>query len=887
MKERVRAGILFLCTVFLCWIGFPSQVFGQEESLTVEVHYTRYNEDYKDWNLWLWVDGKEGRSYAFSPDGKEVKTEIVFDRIAEDTRIGLLLRKGNWEEKDINEDRYLDMSQVRDGKLTIWLLQGDETIYYSREETGARVLDACLESEREVTFCAYCSENEELTVVDQDGNELALAEKEIDKDGNIISGKLLLKEDVSLPNTFYLMIGEAKGSIRFGGIYDTDTFKENFLYNGNDLGVTCQAERSRFCLWAPMAEEVTLLLYSEGNGGSAYQSVPLTRGEKGTWRLTLSGDYRNQYYTYVVNVQGSEWEVVDPYAKSTGINGKRGMILAGSKAAPEGFEEDSFIHTTAREDVILYETSVRDFTSDEESGVEHKGSFLGLSEEGTTNSFGDSTGLSYLAELGITHVHFLPIQDFEGIDEEEPGKDYNWGYGPMSYFVPEGSYSTDPYHGEIRVKEYKKMVQSFHEKNIGVVMDVVYNHTYQSGNSNLNHIVPGYYYRIKEDGSFSDGSRCGNELATERSMVRKLIMDSLKYWMEEYHIDGFRFDLMGLIDVETMKEIEKMVYHINPDAVLYGEGWDAGETIYEGERMESLNAWMTPGIGTFNNVFRRAVQKYVCGITEEESTLLGMQFGFAGAGNNPETYKRMGRWTENPLQCINYATCHDGYTLWDLITLSCPDEGEDMWKQRDCFGAACVLLCQGTPFIHSGEEILRTKTSETNPDVKYSNSYNSGDYVNQISWKSRTENKDVLEYYKGLISFRKAHKGLHFLTQKKLNKNLVFIKELPENVMGYYITEPVNFFVDNQICLLFNPTNEVVEYVPAAGTWEIYVNAEQAGTECIEQTGRGDALRVKGASALAASRTVIRVDRIAFVIFVLTIAGVLFYFIKKRWRKNK
>ncbi|MDE6184958.1 MAG: type I pullulanase, partial [Lachnospiraceae bacterium] len=629
------------------------------------------------------------------------------------------------------------------------------------------------------------------------------------------------------------------------------------------------------------------IVYQEGSGDNLIKSEPLSYTKQGVFSVTLSGNYANQYYTYLVNVQGSEWEVVDPYAKSTGVNGERGMILAKDEGMPEGFKEDTYIQDTQREDVILYEMSVRDYTSDIDSGILHKGKFLGLTEENTVNSAGDSTGLSYLAELGITHVHLLPIQDFGGVDEEHPEEAYNWGYNPVNYFVPEGSYATDPYHGEVRVQELREMIQSLHGQGIGVVMDVVYNHTYYSADSNFNRIVPGYYHRIKEDGSFSDGSKCGNELATERAMVRKYVIDSVKYWMEEYHVDGFRFDLMGLIDVETMKELEKEVFRLNPHAVVYGEGWDAGETIYQGERMESANAYLTPGIGTFNNVFRRAVQNYICGFVEEESTLLGMKFGVAGAGNHPDTVARMGTWTAKPLQCINYASCHDGYTLWDLITLNCPEEEQEFLKRRDRFGAACVLLCQGTPFLHSGEEFLRTKVSPNNPDVKYGNSYDAGDEVNALDWKSRTENKDVLEYYRGLISFRKEHRGLRYVTQRQLNKNLVFMEDLPENVMGYYAREPINLFMDNQICLLFNPTQEAVEFLPASGIWEIYVDDHRAGTECLEVIAEGETLCVEGVSALAAVRTVVRVDRIVITIIVtLLTMAVLCIVIRKSRRKK-
>lgn len=885
MRKRIN---FFLCTIFLCWFGFGGWAFGKEkETVTVEIHYNRYDENYEGWNLWLWLDEKGGESYSFKPDAGGMKTEITLDQVNEGTQIGFLIRKGNWEEKDVAEDRFLDVSQIKDGRLQVWLWQGDETVYYDQEEAGIRIMDACLDSETEVTFQVYAQSDEPFTVVDQSGKEYVWGIREMNRDGMLFSGKLTLREPVSLPNTFYLQVGDIRKSIRFGKIYDTEAFIENFVYEGDDLGVIYETDKSSFCLWSPMAEEVTLLLYQEGNGGEPVLSEPLLRGEKGVWRLTLEGDHRNQYYTYLVNVQGEEWEAVDPYAKSTGVNEGRGMILPKEEGIPEGFNEDTFLRGGRREDVILYEMSVRDYTSDEDSGVLNKGKFLGLTEEGTTNSAGDSTGLSYLAELGVTHVHFLPMQDFRGVDEENPAEEYNWGYNPMNYFVPEGSYATDPYHGEVRVRECREMIQSLHSHNIGVVMDVVYNHTFQSADSNFNRIVPGYYHRINEHGTYSNGSRCGNELATERAMVRKYIIDSVKYWMTEYHIDGFRFDLMGLMDVETMQEIEKEVYRLNPDAVLYGEGWDAGETMYEGDRMESVNAYLTPQIGTFNNVFRRAVQKYVCGMVEEEDTILGMEFGFAGAGDNPNTFERMGKWTENPLQCINYATCHDGYTLWDLITLSCPDEGEEMWKQRDRFGAACVLLCQGTPFLHSGEEIIRTKTSESNPEVKYGASYNLGDYVNGIDWGNRTGNKDVLEYYKGLISFRKEHDGLKYKTQEQLNNNLTFIEDLPENVMGYYAKESVNPFVERQICLLFNPTLETVEYIPVQGIWEIYVNVDQAGTECIETVYAGEPLCVAGASALAAVTTVIRIDRIVMVIVSVFIAAEIAVWIIRRKKRKR
>lgn len=885
MHDVRKAGkrIFFLVAFLVMWLGNPKEVYASGETVTVEVNYIRYNGDYDDWSLWLWQDDQEGASYSFEKTEDGVKTVVQLNNVTSDSSIGIIVRRGNWEEKDGEAERYLDLGQIKNGKLTVYLWQGQEEISYDKQEIGNRIVDASLESETEVHFRAYIPNGEdELLITDQDGNIYEIEKVEKTEEGAVVSGDITLAEAVVLPNAFYLTVGEAETLICFSGIYDTEYFISNFVYDGDDLGAVYSPDRTDFAVWSPMAVTVAVNLYDNGSEGEAYASYPMERSEKGVWRLTIAEDLKNVYYTYSVNVTGEEHEVVDPYAKSTGVNGLRGMILSEEETDPEGFEKDSYISTIERDEVILYEMSVRDYTMDENSGVEAKGTFLGLTEEGTTNAGGDSTGLSYLAELGITHVHLLPIMDFEGVDETKIEESYNWGYMPKSYFVPEGSYSTDPYHGQVRVNECKQMVQSLHSKGIGVVMDVVYNHTDGSEDSNLSYLVPGYYYRMNEDGSYSSGSGCGNELATQRAMVRKYIIDSLTYWMEEYHIDGFRFDLMGLIDLDTMQEIEKTVYQINENAVLYGEGWNAGKSVYEGETLESVNAWQTPKIGTFNNVFRRAVQKYICSFTEEESTLIGMRYGFVGAGKNENTMEESGSWTENPLQCINYASCHDGYTMWDLITLSCPEESQEEWIRRDCFGAASVLLCQGTPFFQSGEEFLRTKTSESNPDVKYSNSYNAGDAVNHIDWGKRTEYKDVAEYYKGLIAFRKEHTGLRYQTQEQLNENLIFMEDLPENVMGYYLSEPYLFFVDKQICLAFNPTEEAVEFTPVSGKWNVYVNAQSAGTEIIQTIKKGENFTIEGISAFAAVRMKVRMDRILIVVGCIAAVGIIAAVIKKR-----
>ncbi|MDX1285910.1 MAG: type I pullulanase, partial [Draconibacterium sp.] len=369
------------------------------------------------------------------------------------------------------------------------------------------------------------------------------------------------------------------------------------FYGGDDLGVFWSPEKTKVKVWAPTAKTVKLYLYKDGKSGEAYFKTNLQASGNGTWSTILIGDYEGKYYTLKINDGGWLEEVPDIYTRCVGVNGLRGMIFNPVKTDPDNWENDKGPRYNNFTDLILYETHVRDFSVSSGSGIENKGKYLGFTEEGTTTENGVSTGLSHLKELGITHVHLLPVNDYYTVDEEKPFEKYNWGYDPLHYNALEGSYSTDPYTGTKRIKEFKQLVQALHSAGIGVILDVVYNHTYFAKESVFNQTVPGYFYRQKPDGSFANASGCGNEIASERAMVRKYILDSLKYWANEYHVDGFRFDLMGILDMDTMKIIREELDRTNPGLVLYGEGWAADASpMDENYRAVKHNIPGLPGI---------------------------------------------------------------------------------------------------------------------------------------------------------------------------------------------------------------------------------------------------------------------------------------------------
>ena len=611
------------------------------------------------------------------------------------------------------------------------------------------------------------------------------------------------------------------------------------VYTGNDLGAVYSPKMTRFKVWAPEAESVKLNLYKQGEGDNLIEQHIMKKSANGTYVFEKQGDCNGIYYTYTVVNHGEEQEAVDPYTKAAGVNGQRGMVINLAKTNPQGFEMDGYRNPEHITDAIIYEGSIRDFTMDESSGVFHNGKFLGLTEANTTNHFGEATALDYISGLGVTHVQILPAFDFETVDEKNQKAQYNWGYDPDNYNVPEGSYAVSPYDGAVRIQEMKQMVLALHSRGIGVIMDVVFNHTYRRDDSNLQKIVPGYYYRSDETG-YTNGSGCGNEVASDRPMVQKLIVDSLIYWAKEYHIDGFRFDLMGVLDIDTMNVIAERLKEIRPDIYLYGEGWNGGpSSLAEEKRAFKASAKKMPGIGMFNDDIRDTIKGsvfyddhlgFVNGGTHLENAL---RYGITGAVAHPQVdYDAYGSrpWAKEPGQSINYVSCHDNYTLWDKLSVSCPEASEEKKKAMNRLCAAIVFTSQGVPFIQAGEEFLRSKPL---PEKKgfAENSYNMPDAVNSIKWDNIHEYPDMIAYYKGLMALRKAHPVFRMQSEAEMTQNLCFLSDTPENVVAYLLKGKGADDTPENILVIFNGNDEEILYNLPEGKWKILVDDKTAGAD--------------------------------------------------------
>lgn len=623
-----------------------------------------------------------------------------------------------------------------------------------------------------------------------------------------------------------------------------------------DMGARYQKNHTNFRLWAPTADAVSLRMFERGDGDCLLMEIPMEKEAYGIWSADVPGDKNHTYYTYRVVRGEDSVETQDPYAYAAGVNGLRSMVLDLGETDPAGFERDHGPALGNQTDAVICEISVPDMTAGNASGVKHPGKFLGLAEENTHTASGTPTGLSYLKELGITHVQLMPVFDFASVDEAGENQ-YNWGYDPMNYNVPEGSYSTDPFHGQVRIRELKQMVMAFHRAGIGVIMDVVYNHVYSAGDSCFEKVEPGYFFRKKGDG-YSNGSGCGNEIASERPMVRKYIVDSICYWASEYHIDGFRMDLMGLLDIETLNEISGSLQKINPNILLYGEGWTGGESpcpVYL--RGVKTNVRMLSGIGMFSddirdtirgNVFNRLETGFAGGHPGMENAV---RYSVAGAVWHPQVdygayhYTPGGPWAEAPSDTINYVSCHDNLTLWDKLAASLPEKSERDRFAINRLAAAMVFTSQGIPFFLGGEECARSKPIENSREVS-DNSYNLSLYTNALRYERDEMKEQLLCYYKGLIAFRKAHKGLRLSTAEEVRTKLHFLENTPEKVVGFTLEE-------GKKCLLvvYNASEEKVSIeLEGEEGWQVFVDKTRAGVLPLREiTGTAT---VEGISCLVA-----------------------------------
>lgn len=587
-------------------------------------------------------------------------------------------------------------------------------------------------------------------------------------------------------------------------------------YPGDDLGLVYTKTETRIRIWAPFAEQVELRIYKQSYGGSAIRIDYFEKSEHGTWLIILKGDLN--YHYYAIKVFDKGWLNENPGidAKATGINGNRALIFDPEETNPEDWGSDNRVSLINPVDAIIYELHIRDFSIFNDSGIINKGKFIAFTEKGTHTTEGTSTGIDHLIELGITHVHLLPVNDFYTVDEQNPDKKYNWGYDPQNFNTPEGSYSTNP--DDIsRIKELKMLVKALHDAGIGVILDLVYNHTALTRRSNFNQTVPGYYYRQKSNGAFSNASGCGNEIASERAMVRKYIVDSIVYWANEFHIDGFRFDLMGIFDVETMNRIRTSLDLISPSILLYGEGWAADKSpMAEAYRAVKTNVTKLNRIAVFNDDFRDGIKGnnfnsrsrgFVSGLTIQEENI---KFGIVAACYHHQiVYDYVERsktpWANEPWQCINYASSHDNYTLYDKLRLSSPEASENEIARMAMLSGALVLTSQGIPFLHAGVEMLRTKGGDYN-------SYKSGDKVNKIDWSLKSANNHVFSYFQWLIKLRKEHPSFRMNSSDQIRKHLVFTSDYTPGVASYYLINNPNGDIWKNLLLVFNANRHEITF---------------------------------------------------------------------------
>ncbi|MFC6333732.1 type I pullulanase [Paenibacillus septentrionalis] len=835
------------------------------------IHYYRFDGQQNQWDIWTWDEWNDGREVVFT--GNDADGFATATITSHASSINVITRPGNWDTQE--ETRVISMPEGQ-RSVEVWLLQGDPSVYYSADdvELSAKVQSAFMDSYTTI----HVTTTEELTP--EQLNAFNIIEQESNTSIDVTAQKLgsrsyrLTVDEGAIDVTKAYRVGHSAMSsakLVFRNVLDD----RQFYYSGNDLGLTYHESGSTFKLWAPTASEVAVVIYEDAgqynNQGkvedhSGGQETPLTRSSNGVWSGHIQGDLAGSYYMYHVQfADGASHYVVDPYARAVAANGQRTAIIDLQETHPVGWENDQkppFLNPT---DAIIYELHIRDFSIADDSGVSaaNKGKFAAFTEDGLVDEFGHALAIDHLAELGITHLHLLPVYDFQTINEltvDDPASSnpkFNWGYDPQNYNVPEGSYSSDATNPAARITEFKQMVQALHSKGIRVVMDVVYNHTYSVEDGPFNKIVPGYYYRTNSNGTYSNGSGVGNEIATERPMVRKYIKDSVNYWAEQYHVDGFRFDLMGIIDTTTMKELTQELHQeVDPTILIYGEPWMGGSTPLPGTDQTLKGSQRDLNFAVFNDNFRSAIKGDSDGAGKGfatgsiDNSIDGILNGLIGATTD---------FTNAPTETINYVTAHDNLNLWDKIvrTQNLFDElnmlhiqdGEligggnvdqavaaaDPYRfvdpdhvldnetvKRSLLANGIVLTAQGIPFIHAGDEMLRSKYGDHN-------SYRSPDSVNRINWSNKASFSQVNAYYKGLIELRKAHPAFRMTTKEDIDAHFTVL-ERSNGVIAFKLGEHANYDEWKNIVVIYNGTNEARSItLPASGDWHIVVDEASAG----------------------------------------------------------
>lgn len=773
--------------------------------IDVTIHYHRLADDYtsedgmKAWDIWGWADGVNGAAYPFTEHDD-------YGLIAKYTLKGsgmstpqFIVRYGgdSWEAKDPNdENRTIPQSAITvnaDGTASaeIWLVQGDTTIY-----TNGTLYDAkgTIVSAEMTDFNTITVKLNKALTIDKPADAVSVEGvkiKDVKASGNTVT--ITTADNLDVTKAYKVTIEDyGTQTVSLGAVVRSDAFDKNYAYDGDDLGVTYKAEKSTFKLWAPTATKVTLRLYADSTDPKAAQTDAVTlekSGKKGVWTFAVDKDLKDYAYDYELTfADGTVNTSADPYATAAVANGERSVVLSDKEKGDAGKRMASFSKPT---DAIITEANVRDMTINPNSGVSeaNRGKYLGFVEEGTTvdgKQGAAPTGIDYLKSLGVTHVQIMPVYDYGSVDETGDlsyGAQYNWGYDPENYNVPEGSYSSDPSDPSARVKEMKQMVSGLHKNGLYVVMDVVYNHVYNASEHAFNKTVPGYYFRYDANGNLTNGSGCGNDVASERAMARKYIVDSVKYWATEYNVDGFRFDLMGLIDQTTMNQVRAALDEIDPSILVIGEGWDMTDAIGNQETTQP-NASKVKGVAFFNDSLRDAIKGsvfsdedtgFIAGKADKENLIAT---NVLGCNNKREGIDENGHCNNGTAdtnyggadQVVQYVEIHDNLTLYDKLVKSAPNDSEETRLARAKLADSLILLSQGITDMQFGQEFLRTKGGN-------GNSYNAGDAVNAIDWNRSVEQAGSVNYVKGLIALRKSIKNLHLSSYDDIAKNMTVLQQ--------------------------------------------------------------------------------------------------------------
>lgn len=815
----------------------------QSESVDLTLHYNNYTGDYHKVKATVAVEGQPAQAVELTEDSFGVLATLTVD----DT---LLKPEILVNIVDNDQEVTYSVKKVRDGHAEVFFVENNDRVYYSESDAIYQPLitEAKLSNTKTIQLAAnmpFQADQGELEVK-VNGEVKAVAsfsyepfnEDFISPDHFVIS----LAEPVNYTDEITVSIPKFEtAKVQLGDVYDTEEFIQAYSYQG-ELGPIYREDKTVFNVWAPTAQDMDLYLYDKYNGEGT--KIDMIREEQGVWTVEVSGDLHNQLYDYAVKHQAEYIHTVDPYAKAVTVNGSKSAVVDLDRTNPENWDEDYQTNFTNPTDAIMYEIHVRDLSMHNESGIENKGKFLGFTELNTTNGNGYSTGLSYIKELGVTHIQLMPVYDYGSIDESKDDYQFNWGYDPVNYNALEGSYSTDPYTPDVRIKEFKQAVQAIHDNGLHVTMDVVYNHVFSLNAMAFEKLVPGYYFRKEANGNYANGSGCGNETASERPMMRKFMIDSVTYLAKEYHLDGFRFDLMGLHDVDTMNQIRTALNAIDPSITIIGEGWNMGNVLNVQLRSNQQQADEMPGIAHFNDTIRDGLKGSVFdsldqGFVNGKAGMEGTVFSGIVGG---VLYGDYSTWGDiDPTQSVTYVEAHDNNTLFDKLNLSNPEDDYETIKEMHLLADSIILTSQGIPFIHAGQEFLRTKFGDEN-------SYKSSDIINRLDWKQREKNDDVVNYFKGLIAIRKAHPSFRMTTSEAVNAHLTLL-QASDDVIAYTLDD-VKEDTWQHIVVIHNANHIAKDLaLPASGDWLVVAEGQSASADGLRSL-KGDKAVVKALSTM-------------------------------------